>query len=194
MSRDLTSCLCARPVKRIAVVWIGSIPTARSEPEGAGNDRPPHMNVEAKPAFASGNIEIEAAVAEVQVPRWAEGIVDRPEHLPIDMRADAETADIAISGEPEAIAEVAVIAPADQRVGPAGGAVYRYSVCCPATFFRDISAVLFWPAPKGTIAACYDAVVIARAAGSPNAGYGPHSSTGPTVSSPPVQKCCAEMM
>jgi len=86
------------------------------------------MNVEAKPAFASGNIEIEAAVAEVQVPRWAEGIVDRPEHLPIDMRADAETADIAISGEPEAIAEVAVIAPADQRVGPAGGAVYRYSL------------------------------------------------------------------
>ena len=62
------------------------------------------MDVEAKPAFASGNIEVEAAIAEVQVPRWAEGIVDRAEHLPIDMRADPKTADIAIGGEPEAIA------------------------------------------------------------------------------------------
>jgi hypothetical protein len=46
-----------------------------SETEGAGKDRPPHMNVEAKPAFASRNIEIEAAVAEVQVPRWVESMV-----------------------------------------------------------------------------------------------------------------------
>src|SRR5215469_11319682 len=54
--------------------------TKSSEAESAGNDRPPHMDVEAKPAFASGNIEIEAAIAEVQVPRLAEGIVDSAEH------------------------------------------------------------------------------------------------------------------
>lgn len=83
------------------------------------------MDVEAKIAFASRNIEIEAAIAEVQVPRWAEGIVDGPEHLPIRMRADPETANIAIGSEPEAIAKLAVITPADKRVGPAAGAVHR---------------------------------------------------------------------
>src|SRR6516164_10296995 len=70
-----------------------------SESESAGEERSPHMDVEAKPAFASRNIEIEAAIAEVQIPRLAEGIVDSAEHLPIDMRADPKTADIAIAGE-----------------------------------------------------------------------------------------------
>ena len=77
------------------------------------------MDVEAKIAFASRNIEIEAAIAEVQVPQWVEGIVDGAEHLPIGMRADPKAADIAIGGETPAIAEIAVIAPADKRVGPA---------------------------------------------------------------------------
>src|SRR5689334_17682402 len=86
-----------------------------SETKGAGKDRPPHMDVKAKPAFASSNIEIEATVAEVQIPRWAEGVVDGTERLPVSMGADSETADIAIGGEPEAVAEVAVIARADQR-------------------------------------------------------------------------------
>jgi hypothetical protein len=49
---------------------VGGFPNDGSETEGAGKDRPLHMDVEAKPAFASRNIEIEAAVAEVEVPRW----------------------------------------------------------------------------------------------------------------------------
>src|SRR5690242_8760971 len=80
------------------------------------------MDVEAKPALASGDIEIEAPIAQVQVPRWVEDIVDCAEHLPIGMRADAKAADIPIGREPEAVAEFAVIARADQRIGPAGAA------------------------------------------------------------------------
>src|SRR5215469_14168893 len=86
-----------------------------SETEGAGKDRPPHMHVETKTASASRNIEIEAAIAEVQVPRWIEGVIDRAEDLPIGMRADPKAADIAIGRQPEAVAEVAMIARADQR-------------------------------------------------------------------------------
>src|SRR5262249_54103786 len=58
-----------------------------------------------------GNTEIEAAVAEVQVPGRVEGVIDRAEHLPIGMRAAAMAAEIAIGGQPKAIAEVAVRAP-----------------------------------------------------------------------------------
>src|SRR5215472_15126321 len=65
----------------------------------------------------------EAAIAEVQVPRRAERIVDGAEHLPIGMRADAKAADIAIRSKRKAVAEVAVIARADQRIGPAGAAL-----------------------------------------------------------------------
>jgi hypothetical protein len=68
--------------------FILRIPGDGSEAEGAGEDRPPHMDVEAKPAVASRNIEIEAAIAEVQVPRWTERVIDRAEDLPIGMRAD----------------------------------------------------------------------------------------------------------
>src|SRR4029077_1093073 len=85
------------------------------------------MDVEAKPAFASRNIEIEAAVAEVQVPRWVEGIVDGAEHLPIGVGADPKAADIAIGGETPAIAEIAVIARADQRVGPGAAGVHAHT-------------------------------------------------------------------
>src|SRR4029077_5568322 len=85
------------------------------------------MDVEAKPAFASSNIEIEATVAEVQVPRWVEGIVDGAEHLPIGMGADPKAADIGIGGETPAIAEIAVIAGADQRVGPAAAGVHAHT-------------------------------------------------------------------
>jgi hypothetical protein len=85
------------------------------------------MDLEAKPAFASSNIEIEATVAEVQVPRWVEGIVNGAEHLPIAMRADPKAADIAIGCQPEPVAELAVVLPADLRIRPARGAVHR----CP---------------------------------------------------------------
>src|SRR5205085_8985068 len=84
-----------------------------SKTEGAGDDRPSHVDIEPKPAFASGNIEIEAAITEVQVPRWVEGIVDRAQDLPVGMRADPKAADIAIGGETPAIAEFSVIAGAD---------------------------------------------------------------------------------
>src|ERR1700746_606676 len=82
------------------------------------------MDVEAHPAFASRNIQIQAEIAELQVPRWVEGIVDGAEHLPIAMRADPKAADIAIGSEPEAIAKLAVITSAAERAGPAGGAVH----------------------------------------------------------------------
>src|SRR5215469_3350859 len=96
------------------------------ETESAGQDRPPQMHVKAKPALASGNIDIEAAIAEMQVPGRIEGIIDRAEHLPIGMRATAMAAEIAIGGQPEAIAELAVIAPGDQRIGPAAGGAHAY--------------------------------------------------------------------
>src|SRR5215472_13769094 len=86
------------------------------------------MDVEAEPALASGNIEIEAAIAELDVQPWFGEVVDRAEHLPIDMGADPEAAEIAIRSQTEAVAEVAVIARGDQRIGPAGGAGYRYAL------------------------------------------------------------------
>ena len=76
------------------------------------------MDVEAKPAIASGNVEIEAAVAEVQVPRGVERIVDGAHDLPIAMHPNPNAADIAIGGQREAVAEVAMIARADQRIEP----------------------------------------------------------------------------
>src|SRR5262249_23540006 len=100
-----------------------------SETEGAGQERPPQVDIETKRAFASGNTEIEAAIAEVQVPGWAEGIIDRAEDLPIGMGPDPKAADIAIGGQPEAVAKLARIAPAalsapaDQRIRPAGAAL-----------------------------------------------------------------------
>ena len=105
--------------KSVAFNQVWSFTFKYLKSERAGDDRPSHVDGEAKPAFASRNIEIETAVAEVQVPRWAEGIVDGAEHLPIAMRADPKAADTAVGCQPEPIAELAVIAPADQRVGPA---------------------------------------------------------------------------
>jgi hypothetical protein len=102
-------------------------PEDKSETEGAGDDRPPYMDVEPKPVFASRDIEIEAAVAEMQVPRWIKGVVDRPEHLPIGVRADAKAADIAVAGETLTIAEIAVITRADQRIGPAAAGRHRHT-------------------------------------------------------------------
>jgi hypothetical protein len=81
------------------------------------------MDVEPQVATAGLVIEIEAAIAEVQVPGWVKGVVNHTDDLPIDMGADPETADIAVGGQSEAVAEIPVIAPADQRVGPAIGAV-----------------------------------------------------------------------
>src|SRR5262249_34084525 len=62
-----------------------------------------------------------------QVPRWVEGVVDRAQDLPIGMRADPKATDIAIGGQTPAIAEVAVITRADQRIGPAAAGVHAYT-------------------------------------------------------------------
>src|SRR5215467_11229857 len=43
------------------------------------------------------------------------------------MRADPKATDIAIGGQPEAVAEFAVIACADQRIGPATAGVHRHT-------------------------------------------------------------------
>jgi hypothetical protein len=102
-------------------------PDDATETEGAGKDRPPHMDVEAQIAAAGLVIEIEAAIPEMQVQPRAGGIIDGADELPVDMGANPETAEITVGGQAEAVAKVAVITPAEQRIGPAGGAVYR---CC----------------------------------------------------------------
>src|SRR6266436_1596135 len=84
-------------------------PDDASETEGAGKDRPPHMDVEAQISAAAGLvIKVEAAIAEVQVQPCVGGIIDRADDLPIDMGAD-----------PKTVAELSVIASAEQRIGPA---------------------------------------------------------------------------
>src|SRR6266446_5767346 len=100
-------------------------PGDASETEGAGKDRPPHMDVEAQISAAAGLvIEVEAAIAEVQVQPWIGGIVDRADDLPIDMGADPKPADIPVGCQTKAVAELPVIATAEQRIGPAVGASY----------------------------------------------------------------------
>src|SRR5262249_28957806 len=94
----------------------------RSETEGGGKDRPPQVGIEAQSAVLGTVTEVEAAIADVQVPGWAETIIDRADDLPIGMGPDPEAAEIPIGGEPEAVAEVAVIARGDQRIDPAGEA------------------------------------------------------------------------
>jgi hypothetical protein len=84
-------------------------PDDASETEGAGKDRPPHMDVEAQISAAAGLvIEVEAAIAEVQVPRWIKGVVDRADDLPIYMSADPKTTDIPVGGQTETVAELSV--------------------------------------------------------------------------------------
>jgi hypothetical protein len=56
--------------------------------------------------------------------RRVEGVVDRADHLPVDMRSDAEAAEIAMGRSAEAVAKVVAIATADQRIAPARAAVY----------------------------------------------------------------------
>src|SRR6266481_6610115 len=98
-------------------------PDDASETEGAGKDRPPHMDVEAQISAAAGLvIKVEAAIAKVQVQPWVGGIVDRADDLPIDMGADPKTADIPVGSQTKAVAELSVIASAEQRIGPAIGA------------------------------------------------------------------------
>src|SRR5215472_2540839 len=85
------------------------------------------MDVEAEPALASGNVEIEAAIAELDVQPWFGEVVDRAEHLPIDMGADPEAAEIAIRSQTEAVAEVPVIARGDQRIRPAAAGGHAHT-------------------------------------------------------------------
>jgi hypothetical protein len=61
------------------------------------------MDIEAQISAAAGLvIEVEAAIAEVQVPRWIKGVVDRADDLPIDMSADPKAADVPVGGQTKA--------------------------------------------------------------------------------------------
>src|SRR5215471_16098316 len=55
------------------------------------------------------------------------GVVYRAEQLPVAVSADAKPADIAIGGQAEAVAEIVVVAPGDQRIDPAGGTIEALS-------------------------------------------------------------------
>src|ERR1700738_5517606 len=90
-----------------------STPDDASEPESAGEERPPHMDVEAQIAVARRIVKVEAAIAQVKVDPRVEGVVDRADHLPVGMRAEVETADIAIGAQAEPVAEIEMIASAD---------------------------------------------------------------------------------
>ena len=60
----------------------------------------------------------------MQVEPWVGGIVDCADDLLIDMGADPKPSDIPIGSETKAVAELSVIAPAEQGIGPAIGARY----------------------------------------------------------------------
>jgi hypothetical protein len=91
--------------------------------EGGGDYRALHVNVESQIAAARLIIEVEAAVAELQLQPRVGGVFGRADDLPIAMRADPEPADIAIGRQAEAVAEIVVVASAQQRITPARTAV-----------------------------------------------------------------------
>src|ERR1700730_16243160 len=98
----------------------------RSEAETGREDRPLHVDVEAEiKAAARRIIKVDGAVAELKVEPRGRGVVDRAEQLPITRRADAKAADIAIAGQAKPAGEkpageIDMVAPADQRIDPAG--------------------------------------------------------------------------
>jgi hypothetical protein len=53
---------------------------------------------------------------QMKVDPRVERVVDRADKPPVDMCADAEPPDLAIGGQAEPVAEVVVIAIADQRI------------------------------------------------------------------------------
>src|SRR5438128_5695729 len=59
----------------------------------------------------------------MKVQPWGGDVVDRADQLPIAMRADAKAADIAIGSQAEAVGEIQMIAPAEERIAPAGRAI-----------------------------------------------------------------------
>src|SRR5882724_5906503 len=98
-------------------------PDDASETEGACKDRPPHMDIEAQISAAAGLvIEVEAAIAEVQVEPGVGGIIDRADDLPVDMGTDPKTADIHVGSQTKAVAELSVVAPAEPGSSPPSAA------------------------------------------------------------------------
>src|ERR1700751_432163 len=95
-----------------------------SEFESGGEDRSPHVDVKAQIAVICRIVKVEAAIPQMKVDRRVDGVVDRADQLPVGMRADAETAEIAIGAQAEAIIEIVVIASGEQRIAPAAGATY----------------------------------------------------------------------
>src|SRR3984893_1154437 len=81
------------------------------------------MDVEAQIAVARRIVKVEAAITQVEVDPRVERVVERADHLPVGMRAEVETADIAIGAQAKPVAEIKVISADDQRVAPAGSLV-----------------------------------------------------------------------
>jgi hypothetical protein len=73
------------------------------------------VDVKAQIAVTRIIVEIEAAITCTKVDPRVESIVDRADDLPVDVRADSETADIAVGSKAEPVAKVVVVATADQR-------------------------------------------------------------------------------
>ena len=76
-----------------------------SKVQRARKDRPVHAHVEIgkRPAV----IEVQSTEAGMQVEPGGDGVVDRADELPVDMRAETEAADIGISRRAVAVAEIA---------------------------------------------------------------------------------------
>src|SRR5271170_4899528 len=98
-----------------------SVTAIPSKVDRGGEHRAFHMHVEAERAAARLVVDIQTAIAELQCPPWLQRVVERAGDLPVSMCGDAKTADIAIRGQPEPVAEIAVIAANDQRISPAAG-------------------------------------------------------------------------
>jgi hypothetical protein len=86
---------------------------------GAENRSPQTDIVTEIEAAARRVVEVHAAVAEMQVDRRLHGVVDGPRHLPVAVGANAKAAGIAISGQPEPVVEIVMVAPSNQRIDPA---------------------------------------------------------------------------
>src|SRR5579862_2946598 len=101
------------PVNLVKLIWRRC---ARSEAEGGSDDGAVHVHIQ--PGTRETVVEVQAAKPTMQVDPGFERVVDRANHLPVEMGAKPEAADIAVGGRAEAVAEFAMIAHGNQRVRP----------------------------------------------------------------------------
>src|SRR5690242_11015884 len=83
---------------------------------GAGQNRSVHVHLEV--GARSVVIEIQRAEAGMEVDLGVHLVIDRTDELPVDIRANAEAADIGVSRQAPSAAEVAMIPRRKHRVGP----------------------------------------------------------------------------